>query len=59
MNTAILILELLAKYGPSVAESAQRILQSKDPTEADWKELFGRARKSYDAYINEAESKTT
>lgn len=59
MNTAIIILEILAKYGPAAAETAQRIMTKSDPTEADWKELFGRAKKSYDAYINEAEAKTS
>jgi hypothetical protein len=57
VNTAILVIELLAKYGPSVAETAQRILSGKEPTEADWKELFSRARKPYDRYIQEADER--
>lgn len=58
MNTAVLILELLAKYGPDVAENAQRILSSgKEPTQSDWDALFQRAQKSYDQYIAEAEAR--
>jgi vacuolar-type H+-ATPase subunit H len=57
MNTALLILEILAKYGPTVAETAQRIANAKEPTDADWKELFGRAKKPYDAYVEEARKK--
>ena len=58
MNTAVLVLELLAKYGPAVAQTAQRILSSgKEPTAADWTELFQRAHKSYDQYMAEAEAR--
>lgn len=57
MNTAILVIEILAKYGPGVAETAQRILSGKEPTEADWRELFARAKKPYDQYIEEAEER--
>lgn len=58
MTTAILVLELLAKYGPAVAQNAQRILSAgKEPTQADWDALFSKAQKSYDAYIAEAQAK--
>lgn len=57
MPPAILILELLVKYGPSVAQAAQRIVTLKDPTQADWDALFERAAKSYDAYVAEAEAR--
>lgn len=58
MNTAIIILEILAKYGPAVASQAQRIASLKtEPTQADWDALFARVEKSYDAYISEAEAR--
>lgn len=58
MNTAILILEILAKYGPSVAANAQRIAASKtEPTQADWDSLFAKAAKTYDQYLAEAEAR--
>lgn len=58
MSNAVIILQLLATYGPDIAEMAQRILsRGKDPTPQEWAELFARARKGYDAYINEAQAR--
>lgn len=57
MSAAIVILQILAQYGPAVAEAAQRIATSKDPTQADWDALFVKARKGYDDYIREAEER--
>lgn len=57
MPPAIVILELLVKYGPAVAQAAQRIVTLKDPTQADWDALFERAQKPYDQFIAEAEAR--
>jgi hypothetical protein len=56
--SAILILELLLRYGPAVAESAQRMLSTgKEPTQAEWDALWAKAQKPYDTYIEEAEKR--
>jgi hypothetical protein len=56
--SAILIIELLLRYGPSVAETAQRMLSTgKDPTQAEWDALWSKAQKPYDTYIQEAEKR--
>jgi hypothetical protein len=47
----LIILELLLQYGPDVAAAARTILQTKDPTEDQWKALFDAARKSFDASV--------
>lgn len=58
MPLAITILELLARYGPDVAQAAQRMCSSgKEPTQADWDALFDRTRKPYDQFIREAEAR--
>lgn len=58
MPLAITILELLACYGPDVAQAAQRMISSgKEPTQADWDALFDRTRKPYDQFIREAEAR--
>jgi len=56
--SAILIIELLLRYGPAVAEAAQRMLSTgKDPTQAEWDALWAKAQKTYDTYIEEAEKR--
>ena len=56
--SAILIIELLLRYGPTVAESVQRMLSTgKDPTQAEWDALWAKAQKPYDTYIQEAEKR--
>lgn len=58
MPIAITILELLLRYGPDVAQAAQRMFASgKEPTQADWDALFERTRKPYDQFIREAETR--
>ncbi len=58
MPLAITILELLVRYGPDVAQAAQRMFASgKEPTQADWDDLFDRTRKPYDSYISDAEAR--
>jgi hypothetical protein len=60
MELAITILALLAKYGPDVAEAAQRIFATgRQPTPEDWAALFAATRKSYDQYIAEAEARAS
>ncbi len=55
MGTAVIVLQLLAQYGPAVAQMAQRLMSSKtEPTQADWDALFDKAQKPYDSYIEEA-----
>lgn len=58
MTTAVLVLELLLRYGPSVAQAAQRMLTTgKEPTQADWDALFDKALTPYDAYLEAAEKR--
>ena len=55
---ALVIIQLLATYGPDVAQAAQRIISRvTDPTQEEWDALFERARKSYDDYIREAQTR--
>lgn len=48
-----LILQILIKYGPDVAEAAKAILtKATPPTEEEWMMLFTKAReKTYDDYV--------
>lgn len=58
MPLAITILDLMVRYGPDVAQAAQRMVSSgKQPTQADWDALFDKARKPYDQFIREAEAR--
>lgn len=58
MSIVITILDLLVRYGPDVAQAAQRMFTSgNEPTQADWDALFERTRKPYDQFIREAEAR--
>lgn len=58
MPLAITILDLLVRYGPDVAQAAQRMVTSgKQPTQADWDALFDKTRKPYDQFVREAEAR--
>jgi len=59
MNTAVIILQLLATYGPDVAAAAQRIATSgKDPTHEEWEaNIFAPARKTAAQFRAEAEAR--
>jgi hypothetical protein len=46
-----LIVELMLRYGPSLARAVQQIFQKQNPTQADWDAVFALADKSYDDYI--------
>ena len=60
MQLAITILDLLVRYGPDVAQAAQRMVSSgKQPTQADWDALFDKTRKPYDQFIREAEARAS
>jgi hypothetical protein len=54
MNTAIIIAELLLRYGPEVAQRFQVIFATPTPTPAQWDEVWALSRKSFDDYRNEA-----
>jgi hypothetical protein len=54
MNTAIIIAELLLRYGPDVAQKFQAIFATQAPTQAQWDEVWALSRKSFDDYRNEA-----
>jgi hypothetical protein len=47
----MLIVELMLRYGPSLARAVQQIFQKQNPTQADWDAVFALADKSYDDYI--------
>jgi hypothetical protein len=49
---ALLLIQVLLKYGPDVAKAAHDILTKNDPTKADWDALFEKAlSKTYDEYV--------
>ncbi len=48
---AILIAQLLLKYGPGVAREITLLFQKKAPTAADWEKVFALAETSYDDYV--------
>jgi hypothetical protein len=56
MSTAIIVAELLLKYGPDVAETFQRWFSGQQPRPDDWARLFALARKTPDEYRREAEA---
>ena len=57
MSTAIIVAELLLKYGPDVAETFQRWMTTgKQPEPSEWAKLFALARKTPDEYRREAEA---
>jgi hypothetical protein len=50
-TTALLILEALIKYGPSVARSIANLVAVENPTREQWEAVFAQAEKPYDAYV--------
>ena len=54
MNPALieLLIQVLIKYGPAVAQGLSEILHKKDPTREDWNEVFALAATPYGEYIN-------
>lgn len=54
MSTAIIIAELLLRYGPEVASKMQAIFATQTPTQAQWDEVWALSRKTFDDYRNEA-----
>jgi hypothetical protein len=51
MNTTQIILLLLAKWGPTLAEAAVKLAKVENPTDQQWAELFAMAEKPYDDYV--------
>ncbi len=50
--TTALVLTILAKYGPELAQGVITVLHIEKATPADWEtHVFSKARKSYDSYI--------
>ena len=50
--TISIILGALVKYGPDVAEGIYNIFAKPNPTEADFREIFQRARsRTYDEIV--------
>ncbi len=49
--TALLILEALVKYGPTVARSIANLVKVENPTTEQWEAVFKQAEKSYESYI--------
>jgi len=55
MSDAVLIIQLLIKYGPEVAKWGQKLLGKKDaPTEADWAEIEKILEKTGESYFTKA-----
>jgi hypothetical protein len=59
MPQAILIVELLLRYGPAVAKAAKDIMSMKDPTQADWDNLWALADKDYNTLREEARKRSS
>ena len=59
MPQAILIVELLLRYGPAVAKAAKDIMSMKDPTQADWDNLWALADKDYNTLREEARKRAS
>ena len=58
MPTVVLIAQLLAQYGPTVAEMVHGwIATGKEPTPEDWAKVFAEARKTPDQFRAEAEAR--
>ena len=51
MPQALLIAELLLKYGPTVAREIVNLFAVAAPTPGDWEKVFSLAEKSYEAYV--------
>jgi len=51
MNTALLILSLVDKYGPAIGQLAQRILYKATVEEKDWSEFFSLLENSGESYF--------
>lgn len=50
---AELVIRVLLKYGPDLAETVYRIFNNKEPiTDATWKTLFAEARKKPQEFID-------
>lgn len=54
MSPKLIILEFLLKYGPAFAREVVAILKKEPVTDQDWENLFAKATKSYDSYIEDA-----
>ena len=54
MNPALveLLIQVLLKYGPGVAQGISNILHKADPAPADWDAVFTLAETPYEDYIN-------
>ena len=50
----VLILQIIAKYGPAFGQKMVEIYHKKDPTLADWTAAFATVDKSYDDYVKGA-----
>ena len=48
---ALLIAQLLLKYGPDVARGVSDIFKKDAPTAEDWEKVFKMAEKSYEEYV--------
>lgn len=58
MNTVVIIAQLLAQYGPAVADTIQGwIASGAEPSREDWAKVFAEARKSPDQFRAEAEAR--
>lgn len=58
MPTVVIIAQLLAQYGPTVAETIHGWISSgREPTLDEWGKLFAEARKSADQFRAEAEAR--
>ena len=51
METAIIIAQVLIKYGPEVARQLARLFGQKEITLEEWEKVFALAEKSYDDYV--------
>ena len=50
---AILIAQILLKYGPQTAAAIKSIFTNPNPTDADWDAIFVIAAKEYSSYTTQ------
>lgn len=48
--TALIILELILRYGPAATRELIAIFQKPAPTDADWQRVFALTEKPYETY---------
>ena len=57
MANAILIIELLLRFGPAVAKAAKTILETEKPTPAQWDALWQLTKEPFNSNVPQVPEK--